>query len=128
MQQIETRRAILRQKFQLSTEGVLRNLSQAVFFDPRKLFKPDGSLKRVIDLDDDTAMALQSFEVTESISGKGEDATPIATNKVKWLDKNSARDQANRILGQYKDKIEVGADDDFVKAMLNGRARAAAKR
>jgi phage terminase small subunit len=128
LQRIADRQASMRQKLELNTEGVLRNLAQAVYFDPRKLFNPDGTLKRVIDLDDDTAMALQSFEVTESIGGKGEDATPMTTNKVKWLDKNSARDQANRILGQYKDKIEVGADDDFVKAMLNGRARAAAKR
>ncbi|MCB2031372.1 MAG: terminase small subunit [Rhodoferax sp.] len=110
LQQIENRRADLRQKLELTTEGVLKNLAQAVYFDPRKLYNADGTLKPIPELDDDTAMALAGFEVVESVDGKGEDAVRILTKKVKWLDKNQARDQANKILGNYeKDNKQPGA-------------------
>lgn len=104
---IEQRQAELRQKHELTTESVLASLRQAIQFDPRKLYNPDGSLKRVIDLDDDTAMALAGVEAVESASASvgpdGEVAyVPISTKKLKWLDKNAARDQANKILGHYK--------------------------
>jgi phage terminase small subunit len=99
--QIEQRRAALAAKYQLTTEALTKSLSQAIHFDPRKLYRPDGSLKAVTELDDDTAMALAGMEVTETTVGRGEDAAPLITKKVKWLDKNVARDQANRILGEY---------------------------
>lgn len=117
---LEQRQAALVEKFSLNTESVLRNLSQAIFFDPRKMFNPDGSVKRLIDLDDDTAMALSGFETIE-MAGE----VVATTKKVKWLDKNAARDQANKILGQYKEKLEITGDDQILKAIFSGRARAA---
>jgi len=100
-QLLQQRRTALLQKFELNTEAVLRSLQQAIFFDPRRLYRSDGSLKAITELDDDTAMALAGFEVTETTIGRGKDAVPQTTRKVKWLDKNVARDQANRILGEY---------------------------
>jgi hypothetical protein len=50
---------------QLSIEITLRSLAQAIFFDPRKLYREDCSLKPVTELDDDTAMALAGIEVVE---------------------------------------------------------------
>jgi phage terminase small subunit len=130
---LDKRRQELAQKWELTTDAVLKNLAQAVYFDPRKLFKADGTLKTVTELDDDTAMALQSFEVVEtSIPGKPDEDgkatyTQGFTSKIKWLDKNQARDQANKILGQYKDKVEVSVSDDFVKALERGYQRAASR-
>lgn len=125
---LNKRRAELAEKLELNTETVMRSLVQALHFDPRKLYNADGSLKAVLELDDDTAMCLQAVEVSEAaggaITGDGQ-LVPLQTKKIKWLDKNSARDQAARVLGMFKDKVEVGATDDFVKAMLNGRERAA---
>jgi len=105
--QIEARRATLAAKYQLTTEVVMKSLTQVLSFDPRKLYRDDGSLKAVTELDDDTAMALASFEVVEA-AGKAEDGPPLLTKKVKWLDKNVARDQANRMLGEYsKDNAQT---------------------
>lgn len=103
---IEQRRADLAKKNELTTESVLRSLRQALFFDPRKLFDAKGNLKAVQALDEDTALALTGFEVFEEFEGRGKDRHFIGvTKKVKWLDKNAARDQANKILGNYeKDK------------------------
>lgn len=105
---IETRQSELRSQFKLTTENVLRNMAQALFFDPRKLYNEDGSLKRVIDLDEDTAMALAGLEVVEMEGGMavggegGVQHVPMYTKKLKWLDKNAAREQANKHLGHYE--------------------------
>lgn len=102
--QLEQRRQALLSKLELNTESVLRSLAQALHFDPRKMFREDGSLKPVHELDDDTAMALAGFEVTEDFSGRGEKRELTGyTKKVKWLDKNAARDQAMKHLGMFRE-------------------------
>jgi phage terminase small subunit len=100
---LNERRKNLAQKYELTTENVLKSLAQAVHFDPRKLYKDDGSLKPIHELDEDTAMALSGFEVLEEFAGRGEQRETIGyTKKVKWLDKNAARDQAMKHLGLFK--------------------------
>lgn len=107
-EEIERRRIELREKVELTTEKVLRNLAQTIMLDPRKLFRPDGSLVPIHELDYDTAQALSGFEVVEMAGGMkvgGEGAVrhvPMFTKKVKWLDKNSAREQAMKHLGLYE--------------------------
>lgn len=75
----------------LRAEDVKRSLAQALLFDPRKLYSEDGGLLKVKDLDVDTAMALAGIEY-----GK----TGI---KLRWSDKNVAREQAMKHFGLYKD-------------------------
>ena len=114
---LKGRQEKLAAKFELTTEAVLRNLAQAIYFDPRKLYDEAGNLKPITDLDDDTAMALAGFEVTEE-KGSGEDRGKVVgyTKKVKWLDKNTAREQAMKHLGQYK-------DDNAQRSLLAGVSR-----
>jgi phage terminase small subunit len=99
------------EKSGLTIEKILLNLSQTIHFDPRRLYKEDGSLKSVRELDDDTASALTGLEVVEMAGGAkigGDDGlshVAMYTKKLKWLDKNVARDQAMKHLGLYsKDK------------------------
>lgn len=122
---IKEQQSQLSAKFALRAEDVIRSLGQAIHFDPRKLYRPDGSLKPVHELDDDTAMALSGFEVTEEFSGRGEQRTSTGlTRKVKWLDKNVAREQAIKHLGLYeRDNAQNQPDKTFLEAMLNARAR-----
>lgn len=144
------RRGELREKFEFKSEDAIRSLSQAVKFDPRKLFNDDDTLKRIRDLDDDTAMALASIETVEMVgatgpaaallrqlkdageTGKDVELEPqpqggalkrehsrlaLYTHKVKWLDKNTARDQAMKHLGLYKlDNAQRG--NDVIRALL----------
>lgn len=110
---VQQRRSELAQKYELTTESVIKSLAQAVHFDPRKMFNADGSLKAVHELDDDTAAALAGFEVTE-IGEKG--GVIGCTKKVKWLDKNTAREQAMKHLGLY-------LEDNKQKSPLEGVSR-----
>jgi len=116
---LEERRKNLAQKYELTTENVLKSLAQAVHFDPRRLYNADGSLKPVHELDEDTAMALSGFEVIEMGARKDEDAPIGVTKKVKWLDKNAARDQAMKHLGLFeKDNSQANPLGDVPREAL----------
>jgi len=101
-------------------QRVVRERERLAFFDPRKLYNEDGSLKRITDLDDDTAAAIQSFEIhvvepqykmkygdaehdqaseaANSIAAKG--GTVL---KIKHYDKDKSLTAFERQLGMYKD-------------------------
>ena len=78
---------------EFTSEEAILSTARAIRFDPRKIVKSDGSMKAIHELDDDTAMALQSFEVDE-ITHDG--AVIGHSRKIKWCDRNTAREQANK--------------------------------
>jgi phage terminase small subunit len=51
------------QRLDISVDRVLQELARIAFFDPRKLFNHDGSLKDITELDADTAAAIASVEI-----------------------------------------------------------------
>lgn len=57
---------------EITADKVLQELAKLAFFDPRKLFNPDGSPKQITELDDDTAAGLAHLEVQELLEGTGE--------------------------------------------------------
>jgi phage terminase small subunit len=84
-------------KHALKADDVMRQLGAIVKFDPRKMFREDGSLKHITELDEETASALSGFEIVESGVGglritkkDGAQHVPEFTKKVKWYDKNVA--------------------------------------
>lgn len=94
----------------ITQERILQELARICFFDQRKLYKEDGSLKRPIDLDDDAAAALAGVDVVEmqggaSIEMDGEIThVPLYTKKVRVFDKNTALSLAMRHMGMLRDK------------------------
>lgn len=105
---IARREEELRAKYRLTTDDVIRSMSQSLHFDPAKLYNDDGSLKKVPELDEDTRMALAGIEVVEMAGGMkiggGEavEHVPMYTKKFKWLDKNTTREQALKHFGMYE--------------------------
>ncbi|MCR4299298.1 MAG: terminase small subunit [Gallionella sp.] len=104
----------IRAKYRLTTDDVMRSLSQRLHFNPKALYKDDGSLKPVTELDDDTVMALSGLEVVEMAGGakigggEGVSHVPMYHKKLKWHDKNVTSDQVMKHLGMYaKDKDPV---------------------
>jgi len=80
----------------LNVERTLREIARVAYSDPRKLYRPDGSLMPVTELDDDTAATVASFEVEEI---KADGGVIGRTRKVKHWDKNSALEKAMRYHG-----------------------------
>lgn len=91
----------LADKLNLNKERVLQEYSKIAFFDIRKIYTDDGSLKAVSDIDDDSAAAIAGIEVyEEKINSKDEDSESIgSTKKIKVADKRAALDSICKVLG-----------------------------
>lgn len=109
--ELERRRAEGLAKAKLTADEVLASLARDIRFDPAKLYRPDGSLKKIHELDEDTRLALRSVEFEEITAGRGENAAVIGnTVKVKFPEKTAARDQAMRHFGLYESDNKQQAD------------------
>lgn len=110
------------EKFEISTERILRERARLAFFDPRKLFDKDGRPKGIHELDDETAAVIQGFDCEEiwGPGGKrqeqpdlfdGADAEgdrpvrlPIGMiRKVKLADKAASLTALEKIHGMYRE-------------------------
>jgi phage terminase small subunit len=109
---LQERMKARQERTEITQDAVLKELARIAFFDPRKLFRPDGSPKPINELDDDTAAALAGMEVLEEFEGTGKDRVFIGyTKKYKIADKNSALTNAMRHLGMLNDKMQLTGKD-----------------
>ncbi len=92
---------------EISMGRVLQEYGRLAFLDMRKAFHPNGNLKDVTELDDDTAAAVAGIEFEDVFDGVGRDRTKIGIlRKVKLSDKKGALDSITKILGGFVDKSE----------------------
>ena len=87
------------QRMQVDQDDVLRVWKNVAMFDVRNLYDDDGNLKKISELDDDTAAAIVALDFDDismdnQIIGK--------TTKIKLADKLKATDMIARHLGMYE--------------------------
>lgn len=112
------------QRTHITQDRVLQELARIAFFDIRRLYRDDGTMKDPHEMDSDTAAAIASIEVKEEME-RGEEVDEeledqphggalkrrrgnlVAgyTLKTKVFDKGSALQLAMRHLGMLNDKI-----------------------
>jgi phage terminase small subunit len=94
-------------KLEITADRVLKEIARLAFMDPLKFFKDDGSLKRIQDLDDDTAVSLAGMEVTELFEGSGDQKHAYGLlKKIKIADKGQNLERLGRHLKLFTDKTE----------------------
>ncbi len=86
------------EKAVVSVARVLEEAARIAFSDPRKLFDENGNLKKIKDLDDETAAALAGFDVTTVFGGD----EPIDVRKVRFWSKVDALEKLFKHLGLFK--------------------------
>lgn len=96
----------------ITAHHVLLELARVGFSDVRKLVKEDGSIKPILEWDDDTSRAVASIEVDELFEGKSAKRTQIGvTRKIKFWDKNRSLETMAKHLGMLierrEDKVTV---------------------
>lgn len=97
----------------ITQDRVLQELARIAFFDLRKLYRDDGSMKAMHELDDDAAAVLAGVDVVEMQDGMKVEVdgqmqhVPMYTKKAKIPDKVGALGLAMRHLGMLKDKTEL---------------------
>ena len=88
----------------IDADRTLLEVARLAFSDIRKAFTPDGRLRPIEALDDDTAAAVQSVKVvTRQGSDVDSDGNRVIeyVHEIRLADKNSAVDKAMRHVGGY---------------------------
>jgi phage terminase small subunit len=101
---------------QMTPKMVMEELRRIAFQDIRPIFDREGNLKPVHLLDDDVAATIASVDVEVRWEGKGDDAVPITTKKVRRVDKMAA---LNILARHFK---IVGDDNEGVNALASALA------
>ena len=109
----------------VSAERVIRALGNLAFFDVRKFWNDDGTLRNVTELDADTAQALAGFEVERLFAhfAKGKAQETGTTSKIKLVNRLQALEALGRHHKLFTDKVEVSASEDLVQKIMEGRKR-----
>lgn len=100
------------QRTRITADRVLQELARIAFFDPRKAYNEDGSVKPIPEMDDDTAAAVAGFEVNEVNSGG--DSPVGVIKKIRFSSKDTAITLAMRHLGMLRDKVDVTSNGETV--------------
>lgn len=101
----------------ITQDRVLEELARIAFFDLRTLYRTDGSLKAMHELDDTAGAVLAGVDVVETagnarVSAEGGiEHQAEYVKKVKIPDKVGALGLAMRHLGMLKDKTEITGKD-----------------
>jgi len=91
----------------ITIADVFAELGKIAFSDMRDMFTSTGQVKRIEDLDDDTASALSSIEVvTKRVAGGGPDEVEHVA-KFKMHDKLGALEKIGKHLGMFVDKVAL---------------------
>lgn len=108
----------------ITQDRVLQELARIAFFDLRRLYREDGTLKAPNELDDESAAVLSGIDVTEEFSGRGEEREQIGfTKKVRMFDKTAALTLAMRHLGMLNDKLDMNLSGPLAERLARARSR-----
>lgn len=91
------------QRREITAERVLDEIAKVAFFDPRRLFRPDGSLRPMQELDDETAAAIAGLDVKTLFQDK---CAVGELKKIKIADKLGGLTLLGRYLKLFTDKVE----------------------
>jgi phage terminase small subunit len=95
----------------LSAANVLKGLGNLAFFDVRKLFNADGSLKAIHELSDAEAAAIASFEVAEMLEGRGDERTSVGVlKKFRLADRGQNLERLGKYFKLFVDRVEHSLD------------------
>lgn len=106
------------QRTEITQDRVLQEIARVAFFDPRKLFNDDGTPKRLVDLDDDSAAVVAGLDVATIGNA---DVGVGQVMKYKIADKLKAIDQCMSHLGMGKAKIELSGKVEIPADALDAK-------
>lgn len=118
---VDEGRKILNEKTQLSAERVRTELARLAFFDPRRLYREDGTLKDPSEWDEDTAAAVAALDISTFTRDGGDDLEIL--KKIKFWDKTRALEMVGRHLAMFTDNVNIGATDDLAAKLARAKER-----
>ena len=108
----------------ITIERVLEELALLAFSDPAKLFNSHGQLIPVNELPEEVSRTISEVTTTVRMMGRGEDAEPYETTKIKQHDKKGSLDMCLKHLGGYdKDNQTSSAKPERKRVVIARRNR-----
>lgn len=125
-QLLQAETAKVMDKLGISKERVIEGLGKLAFFDVRKFWNEDGSLKKVTELDEETAFALQGYDVEKLYEhfGSGKAAEKGTVTKMKMADRGLNLERLGRYFKLFTDKVEHAGLEAFAEELQKARLRA----
>jgi len=117
---IQSARAALSARTEITQDRVLKEYARLAFLDPRKLFDNTGAPLAIHQLDDDTAAAIAGLDVVQV--GNAEVGVGDVL-KYKLCDKKGALDSVARHLGMFNDKLDLKVTDALADRLARARKR-----
>ena len=102
-------------RVELSAERVLDEIARVAFADLQGLYRGDGTLKDITEIDDDT-LAGMAVDTVETPRGR--------FVRLRRLDKLAALALLGRHFKLFTDSVEIGMTEDLAQAIGRSRARA----
>lgn len=124
--EIDKRKKRMAEKNEVTEDWIVGKLKQIADAELGDIIAvdPDGNVR--IDytkLSPGLRSALQAMDISEYTEGRGAERSPVRNIKIRLHDKLKALEMLSRILGLFKDKVEVTSDRDLIAALHKGRER-----
>lgn len=113
-QEIAERMGKRSERTAITADRVLQELARLAFLDVRKAYTPDGALKPIHELDDDTAAAIAGMDIIEF----GGDEQSGVVKKIKLSDKKGALELLMRHLGMNTNPVNSDLDSELKRIDL----------
>lgn len=93
---------------EITQDKVLSELAKIAFFDVRKIVNESGRLLQIKDIDDQTAGAIVSIDISKN---GNEEFGGNEILKLRFADKRAALVDIGKHLGMFKEKMEITGND-----------------
>jgi phage terminase small subunit len=115
------------ERLEISADKVLQQIARLAFYDIRKLYNADGTLKPITELDDLTQVAICGIEVERLYEhfGKGQAKSTGTLTKIKLADRGINLERLGRHLKLFTDKIELSGSVSIADRIAKARQRVA---
>jgi hypothetical protein len=117
------KREMLLKHAALSVESTAEAIRRGQQYDPRALFRPDGTLKPITELSEAEAWAIAGFDIVRRNLEGGDGHTDTIV-KIRLVDRGKYVELAAKHQGMLTEKVEISGDDALIQALYAGRARA----
>ena len=94
------------EKTAIDEARVIEELSHSALVDIRNLYDSEGNMIPIHKLPENVTRAISAIDVQTVWQGKGEDAEPVTTKKIKFVCKKGTLELIGKHLKMFTDKVE----------------------
>ena len=109
----------MQERNKITQDTIIQELAKIALFNIKDIYNEDGTLKKVTELDDDTAKAISGVKILQKAGAmkitlsKTNEEIPEQTVEFKTNDKTKALELLGKHLGMFKENVNLTQDKPF---------------